>query len=120
MPRSRYSRSLQLGVFRLDAGEYWNIGVGVFPESEKLPVACPGFDFVSHQTICPAQLDVGQSPYRVGEEGPAMIQNFLEFGGRLPALPRFQIRLAAHIRGVKASELGKEPGARQREVVRKR
>jgi hypothetical protein len=35
-----------------------------------------------------------------------MIENFLEFHGCFPALPRLQVRLTAHIGGIESSELG--------------
>ena len=77
--RAAIPLSLQLGVFRLHAREYWNIGVGVSPESEEILVACFRFDLVSHKMICPAQLHVGQSAYGIGIDDSAMIENFLEF-----------------------------------------
>src|SRR5258708_35179919 len=116
MRQSRYSSSLQLGVFRLHAREYWNIGVGVSPEREKVLVACFRFDLVSHKMICPAQLHVGQSAYGIGIDDSAMIENFLEFRHGFPAPPCCEVRLAAHIRRIDASEVGKECRARQREV----
>src|SRR5262245_27210519 len=46
-----------------------------------------------------------------------MIENLLEFRGRLSATSCCKVRLTAYIRGIEASELGKECCTRHREVV---
>ena len=91
--------------------------IGILPEREEILIGLLGLGHVARDNVCSAQLQVRQGAYRIGQNDAAMIENLLEFRGRLPALLCFQVRLAADIRGIKASELGKECCARQREVV---
>src|SRR5262249_49004235 len=100
-------------VFGSGLGEDGDVLVGVLPESEEFLISSLGLRPIACQKICPAQLQVRESAYGVGEDDAAMVEDFLEFRGRFRASPRFQISLTAHIRGVKSSELSKESRTRE-------
>ena len=113
-------RSAQPGVFRLGLFEDGDVRVGIFPEGEEILIGVFGLGRVARDNVRSAQLQVRQGAYRIGENDAAVIQDFLKFRRGLLAASCCKIRLTAHIRGIEASEFGKECRARQGEIVRKR
>ena len=116
----RVSYKSKLRVFCPGLFEDGDVRVGIFPEGKEILIGVFGLGHVARGNVCSAQLQVRQGAYRIGENDAAMIQDLLEFRRRLSATSCFKVRLPADIRGVEASESGKECRARQREIVRKR
>src|SRR5581483_2034392 len=77
----------------------------------------PGLGRVARENECPAQLQVRQGAYRIGQDDATVIEDFLKFGRCLLATSCCKVRLAAYIRCIEASELAMERRARHREVV---
>jgi hypothetical protein len=112
--------SVQLGVFRPSLFEDGDVLVGIFPEGKEILIGVFGLGPVARGNICSAQLQVGQGAYRIGENDAAVIQDFLKFHSGLLPTTSCKVRLPPDIRGVEATEFGKERRARQREIVRTR
>ena len=65
-----------LGVGLLEDG---NVGVGVFPESEKILVTGPRFGGVSGYRVGATETQVCQRADRLIQDNPRMVENLLEF-----------------------------------------
>ena len=96
---------LQPGVLRLCLHQNRNVGVGVFPEGEKIPVRTLGLDLVPRESECSTQLQVCQNTNRIRADDPAMIEDLLKLGGRFRVPVRGQQRLAAHIGRVQTAKI---------------
>jgi hypothetical protein len=84
--RTWKSELFQTGVFRLRLFEDRDVGVGVFPQGERILVGRPLPVLISRQGEGSAQLHVHQCAYRIGAHDPAVIENLLKFGNsfRIP------------------------------------
>ena len=88
---------LQPGVLRLCLHQNRNVGVGVFPEGEKILVGKLCLDLVARESECSTQLQVCQHTNRIRADDPAMFENLLKLGGRVRIPVRGRESLAAHI-----------------------
>ena len=71
----------QLRVFDLGLLEDGNVGVGVFPEGEKILICRLGFDGVALQGVGASETEMSQRADTVIHDDAAMVGNFLELGG---------------------------------------
>ncbi len=110
--------SLQPGVFQLRLLQNRDVGIRFFPEGEEIFVGSFCFGLISRQGERSAQLQVRQRSYGIADNDPAVIENFLEFGGGFGALVRGQISLATHVGRIKTSEEGEKADAWYRQLVR--
>ena len=90
---ARYSRSLQLGVFRLGLLDDWDVRVGILPNGQEILIGTPGLDPVARNNVRSAQLQVRQGAYRIGEHDAAVIEDLLKFRGGLLATSCCKVRL---------------------------
>src|ERR1700722_6710871 len=95
---------VQLRILRPGLLQYRDVGVGVSPERKEILVGNLCLGLVSRQHVGSAQLQVCQCADGIADHGPAVIKNFLEFDDGFGALPRSQIRLAAHINWIEGPE----------------
>ena len=93
----------QPGVLRLRLHQNRNVGVGVLPEREKIPVGTPGLDLVPRESECSAQLQVCQSTNRIRADDPAMGEDLLKLCDRLRVLVSGHKRLDAHVGRVQSA-----------------
>src|SRR6516164_6615456 len=95
---STKSPLLEFGEFGPGSLENRDIGVGVLPEGEKVLVRLPSLVVVSKQRVGPAQLQMRERTHGIVDHYAAMVENALEFGCGLCALPRCEISFAAQVR----------------------
>jgi hypothetical protein len=80
------AKLLELGVFGFGLLEDGDVGVGILPEGEEVPIGGAGFRSVASQFKGTAQAETRQSTYRVIHDDAAMVSDFLEFRGGFAAL----------------------------------
>ena len=76
-----------------------NIGIGIFPQRKEILVRGARFRVVTGESICAAQAELGQRRVRAVPGYAFVVENFLEFGGRLDSLLHLQISKAPQIWG---------------------
>jgi len=72
----------ELGVFGFGLLEDWDVGVGIFPEGEKILVGGAGFRGVTGQGVGAGEFEMSQGADEAIADQPAMVEDFLKFGGR--------------------------------------
>ena len=77
----------QLGVLGFGLLQDWNVGVGVFPQIEKLLIDAAFAFALSRRALSTPQLQVRQGPERKIEHNSAMVEKLLEFSRGLRSLP---------------------------------
>ena len=107
--------SLQLGVLRLGLLQDGDVGVGVFPEREKILVGGerPDAGGIGIRSLRRSRLQgVGTSHSQMRQrsrpavpDDTAVVENLLKLGGGRTALPSRKIRLAANIRWIEAGNI---------------
>src|SRR5258708_27539111 len=109
--------SPQLGEFGFGLLKNRDVGVGVLPERQEILVGSLCLGLIAQQSESSAQLQMRQSAHRIGANNGAVIENLLKFRRGFNPLMGGQIRLAAHIGWVKASEVGCERRSRYCKIV---
>src|SRR6266849_7877105 len=99
-PRSYQPRILLLGF--LQDGD---VGIGVFPESEKILVCGAGLTDVGLHRVSTSEAEVGECPQREVQHNTAMIEEFLELGSGCRAVVGHELGLAAQVHRVQSSLL---------------
>jgi hypothetical protein len=74
-----------------------DIGISVFPKGQEFTVGGAGFDCVSLHRVGATELEMRQCAYRVAEQDPTVIENFLELDSGFLTLLCGQIGLATHV-----------------------
>src|SRR5260370_42496001 len=95
---------LQLGVFGLGGDEDGDVGVGVFPQRQKILIGRLGLGGVALQGISAGNAEIRECSDGFVEHNPAMAEDFLELGGGFAALIDLQIRFPAYIDWIEAQE----------------
>src|SRR5215470_12268549 len=106
--------------FRLRLLQERNVRVGLLPERQKVLVSGPCARSVSARGQRPCQLEPGKGADGILQDDPTMADDLLKLDRRFRRLPGGQIRLAAHVCRVEASEIGGEGRSRKGEFVRER
>jgi len=91
---------LQLRVLHLGLLVDGDVGVGVFPEREKILVCRAALRNVALECIGTTQLEVRQRTDRFVEHEPAMVEDFLKLCSGFAAPMCSQIGFFAHINRV--------------------
>ena len=91
---------LQLRILRFGLLENGDVGVGVFPECEEVPICRLCFGGVALQSVSASQLEMGQCADTFVENDSAMVKNFLEFGHSFAAPVLGQIGKTTNIDGI--------------------
>src|SRR5271167_1920078 len=94
--RAESGKSLQFRVLRFRCDEDGNIRIGVLPEREEILIRGAGLGGVALHGVGSADLDMRQCSDGFVHHNPAMVKDFLEFGGGFAALMRGQIAFAAY------------------------
>src|SRR6266567_3282597 len=97
--------SPQPGVFRFGLLEDRDVWICVLPERQEILVGSLCLGLIAQQSESSAQLQMRQSAHRIGANNAAVSENLLKFRRGFNAPMGGQIRLAAHIGWVKASEV---------------
>lgn len=90
----------QLCVLQLSSDENGDVGVSVFPEREEILIGGLGFRHVAFHRVGSADLQMRECADGFVNYDPAMLQDFLEFGGGFAALMRGPICFPAHVDGI--------------------
>src|SRR5215472_3032096 len=88
---------LQLRVLGLSLLQDGDVGVGVFPESEKLLIGGLRLCRVAIDGIPTAELKMRQRPQHIVGYDSAMINDVLKFGCCLLSIPCLQIGFSSHV-----------------------
>src|ERR1700746_3793170 len=89
--------SLQLGVLRLCFFNDWDVGVGIFPESEKILIRSLGFRGIAGQRVGSTETQMRQGADRFISNYSRMIENLLKLRDRCGSVFRRQIGLPPEI-----------------------
>src|ERR1700730_7393876 len=95
-------RLLQPRILGFGSNQDRNIGVGVFPEREEILIRGPGFGGVALQCVGTSETEMGEYTCRTIPQHPAMVEDFLKFGGCGRHLLRAQISLGANVDRIQA------------------
>ena len=96
---------LQPSVLRFRLHQNWDIGVGVFPEGEKIGVRQPGLVLVAGEHECSPQLQMRQCANGIRADKAAMVENLLKFRHSFRISVRGNQCLAPHIGGVQPTQI---------------
>src|SRR6266850_7610051 len=88
---------LQLCVFCLCFEKDRNVGIGVFPEGEKILVGGARFGCVALHRVATTQLEMSQRTDGFIGHDPAMVEDFLKLCCRFAALTRGKIGFSSYI-----------------------
>src|SRR5215467_2913710 len=88
---------LQLRVLGLGLLQDGDVGIGVFPESEKILIGGLRPRGVVIEGISAAKLKMRQCPKHIVRYDRTVINDVLKFGCRLLSIPCLQIGLSSHV-----------------------
>jgi hypothetical protein len=86
---------LQPGVFNFGLLQDWNVGVGVFPDREKVLIRGSRLRRIFLQRICASESKMRKRTDHLEQNNAGVAEDFLELGGGLRALARSQVRFSA-------------------------
>ena len=81
-----YGWLLKLGVFCFGLRQYWDVGVGIFPEAEEILIVGTGLSGLALQGKGAREADPSKRPKRGIHDDAAVIEKFLKFSGSFIAL----------------------------------
>ena len=96
------SKLFQPGVLRFCCYKNWNVGVGVFPEREKILIGRFGFGALALQNIGARQSKMSECTPSAVLYSTAVTQDFLELRSCGGALTIGQICIAANVNRIDA------------------
>src|SRR5215469_7120267 len=96
----KFKTLLQLRVLGFGLLQDGNIRVGVFPQRQKILIRGAGFGGVALHGVGAGEAEMGQRACCTIPQQPAMVENFLKFGGGGRALLLAQVSLGADVHGI--------------------
>jgi len=98
--------------------EDWDVGIGVFPETEEVPIDSSGPIVVTRQSVSYAELKMGQCAYWIANHDAAVFENLLELDGGFGAPMCGNIGFTPHIDRIYGSKKCADGAARRPSFIR--